>query len=251
MSVTGVMSVTVDSDRQPSSFRILLRDPEDLVLVKTAPWWTPLHLFMVLGVLLILTLATLVWTILLRRQVERQTQLLRESEGRFRTQAQQDALTGVASRSYLLEQLEEAVRVARQTGGLIGLLMLDLDHFKEINDTLGHHAGDQLLCIVANRIRSVVRRSDVVARMGGDEFVVLLKGLGHASEAEPIGTKVVAQVAVPAEIGGRRRSVSASVGVYVYHEGKVDRDILLQHADEAMYRAKAKGRNSCCVITQA
>jgi diguanylate cyclase (GGDEF)-like protein len=251
MSVTGVMSVTVDSDHQPNLFRILLRGPQDLVLVKEAPWWTPLHLFLVLGVLLISTIATVLWTVLLRRQVKRQTHLLRESEGRFRTQAQQDTLTGVASRSYLLEQLEAAVLVAQQTGSTIALLMLDLDHFKEINDTLGHHAGDQLLCIVANRIRSVVRRSDIVARMGGDEFVILTTGLGHESQAEAIGAKLVAHVAVPAEIAGQRRSVSASVGVCIYPEGGVDGDALLQHVDEAMYRAKAKGRDSCCVYTPA
>jgi diguanylate cyclase (GGDEF)-like protein len=250
MSVTGVMSVAVDSERQPSSFRILLRGPEDFVLVKTAPWWTPVHLFVVLGVLLIATLAAVMWTVLLRRQVKRQTRLLRQSERRFRMQAQQDALTGVASRSYLFEQLEE-VCTAERSAGLIGLLMLDLDHFKQINDTLGHHAGDQLLCIVANRIRSVVRRSDVIARIGGDEFVVLLKGLEGASEAEALGTKLVALVALPAEIGGQWRQVSASVGVYIDHAGGVDRDTLLQHADEAMYQAKAKGRNSCCVITPA
>ena len=248
LSVTGVMSVAVESERQPSSFRILLRGPEDVVLVKKAPWWTPLHLFVVLGVLLIATLAAVMWTVLLRRQVKRQTHLLRQSERRFRTQAQQDALTGVASRSYLFEQLE-AVCTAQRSEGLIGLLMLDLDHFKQINDTLGHHAGDQLLCIVANRIRSVVRRGDVIARIGGDEFVVLLKDLVDASEAEALGTKLVALVAVPAEIGGEWRQVSASVGVCVYHAGRVDRNMLLQHADKAMYRAKAKGRNGCCVIT--
>jgi len=251
MSVTGVMSVSVDSDRQPSSFRTLLRGPADMVLVKPAPWWTPLSLFVGLIVLLIATVAAVVWTMLLRRQVKQQTQRLRVSEGRFRTQAQQDTLTGVASRSYLLEQLEAAVSAAQKSGGLIGLLMLDLDHFKQINDTLGHHAGDQLLCIVANRIQSVVRRTDVVARMGGDEFVVLLKSLGHASEAELIGMKLVAHVAVPAEIAGQQRSVSASVGVCVFPEGGVDREALLQHVDEAMYRAKAKGRNSCCVFKSA
>ena len=147
--------------------------------------------------------------------------------------------------------MEAAVCAAAQTRGVIGLLMLDLDHFKQINDTLGHHVGEQLLCLVANRIRSVVRRSDIVARMGGDEFVVPLKGIGHKSEAEAIGAKLVAHVAIPAEIGGLWRSVSASVGVCIYPEGGLNGDALLQHVDEAMYMAKAKGRNSSCVYTPA
>jgi diguanylate cyclase (GGDEF)-like protein len=243
--------VAVDSDRQPRSFRILLRGPEDLMLVSPAPWWTPGHLLVLLGLLFAATLAVVLWTMLLRRQVKRQTRLLRESERRFRNQAQHDALTGVASRSFLVEQLEAAVAQAQLTGSMMGVIMLDLDHFKLVNDTCGHHAGDELLCIVARRIRAAVRRSDIVARMGGDEFVVLLNGLGHESEAEAIGAKLVGHVALPTEIAGRQWSVSASVGVCVYPEGGTDGDALLLHVDEAMYRAKAKGRNSSCVYSAA
>jgi diguanylate cyclase (GGDEF)-like protein len=251
LSVTGVMSVTVDADHQPHSFRVLLRGPEDVAVLEKAPWWTPLHLAVVLALLLVATLAVALWTMLLRRQVQRQTQLLRESEGRFRSMAQQDALTGVASRSYLHEQLEAAVEDARATGKLLGLLMLDLDHFKQLNDTQGHHAGDQLLCIVAHRIRASVRKGDTVARMGGDEFVVLLHDLGDESMAEAIGAKLVANVAVPAEIGKATITVSASVGVCTYPAGGADGDAMLRNADEAMYRAKARGRNSSCVYTAA
>jgi diguanylate cyclase (GGDEF)-like protein len=186
---------------------------------------------------------------MLRRQVLRQTSLLRESEGRFRNQAQIDTLTGVSSRAFLHEQLESAVAGARRLGGWIGVMMLDLDHFKQVNDTLGHHVGDALLCIVAHRIRATVRKTDVVARMGGDEFVVLLMDIGNAAEAATVGAKLVANVAVPAEIDGRQMAVSASVGVCVYPSGGTDGDTLLQRCDEAMYRAKKKGRNSSCVYT--
>jgi len=246
VSVTGVMEVVADADHQPESFRVLLRGPADLEILEQAPWWTPMRSLVVLGLLLTVSLGGIVWTMMLRRQVHLKTALLRESEGRFRNQAQIDTLTGVSSRAFLHEQLASAIQQARQVDGLIGVMMLDLDHFKQVNDTLGHHVGDALLCIVARRIRATVRRSDVVARMGGDEFVVLLLDLGNASEAETVGAKLVANVAVPAEIEGREMAVSASVGVCVYPMGGRDGDTLLQHCDEAMYRAKKKGRNSCC-----
>jgi diguanylate cyclase (GGDEF)-like protein len=251
MSVTGVMAVNADSDHQPESFRVLLRSPSDLEIVERAPWWTPLHLMVVLIVVLVVMLAGVLWTMLLRRQVKQQTRLLTESEGRFRCQAQQDALTGVASRSFLHERLDAAVLDSRATGSMMALLMLDLDHFKQVNDTMGHQAGDELLCIVAHRIRSTVRKGDVVARMGGDEFVVLLIDVGDESMAESIGSKMVANIAVPAEIAGVMREVSASVGVCTYPAGGRDSKALLQHVDEAMYRAKARGRNSCCLYTRA
>jgi len=251
LSVVGVMEVMADTERRPESFRVLLRGPGDMEIVEQAPWWTPMRSLVVLGLLLMATLAAVLWTVMLRRQVHRQTMMLRESEGRFRTQAQIDTLTGVSSRAFLHEQLDAAIGSASRIGGMIGVLMLDLDHFKQVNDTLGHHVGDALLCIVAHRIRATVRKSDVVARMGGDEFVVLLMDLGNAGEAETIGAKLVANVAVPAEIEGRDMAVSASVGVCVYPTGGKDGDTLLQHCDEAMYQAKKKGRNSSCVYVAA
>ncbi len=249
LSVVGVMQVVVDADRQPQSFRVLLRGPADLEIVERAPWWTPMRSLVVLGLLLTACLGAVFWTMMLRRQVLVKTRLLRESEGRFRNQAQIDTLTGVSSRAFLHEQLASAVNQAKRLGGVIGVMMLDLDHFKQVNDTLGHHVGDALLCIVARRIRATVRRSDVVARMGGDEFVVLLLDLAQASDAATIAAKLVANVAVPAEIEGREMAVSASVGVCVYPSGGTEGDTLLQHCDEAMYRAKKKGRNSSCVYT--
>jgi diguanylate cyclase (GGDEF)-like protein len=251
MSVTGVMEVLMGSGHQPQGFRVLLRGPQDLVLVEAAPWWTPRHLLVLLGLLFVATLAAVLWTIMLRRKVQQQTQLLRASEGRFRDMAQMDALTGVASRAFLNDQLELAVQNSRATGRMIALLMLDLDRFKQVNDTMGHEAGDQLLCIVAHRIRATVRKGDLVARMGGDEFVVLLTDVGNESIAEAVGAKLVASVAVPTEIEGIPMAVSVSVGVCTYPPGEADKHALLKNADEAMYRAKARGRNNFCLYTKA
>ncbi len=248
VSVTGVLSVQVNASLEPTSFRILLRGPEDLEIVKTASWWSPLHALFALAGVLLVTVAMTLWGATLRRTVRQQTQMLRESEERFRKQAQQDALTGLVSRLFLHEQLREAISRAKWGGEKIGILMIDLDHFKEVNDTLGHHAGDELLCLVADRLRASVRKADTVARMGGDEFVVLLADLPDAAEAEMIGAKIVANVSASAEIAGRPMPISASVGVCLFPDGGQDVDTLLQNVDAAMYKAKAAGRNKYAVF---
>ena len=244
---TGIFLVQVDENNQPQTFHILLRNAGDLRVLKRSSWWTTNHTLGVLVLVLTATLGIALWVLLLRKQVQRQTSMLRESEDRFRKQAQQDALTGLASRSFLHEQLQAAIYKASTQGERFGVLMIDLDHFKQVNDTLGHHAGDDLLKTVAERIRRSVRKSDVVARMGGDEFVVLLSDIYDSLEAELIGAKVVANVSAPVDLISRRMLVSASVGVCTYPEGGRDPDALLQNVDAAMYNAKAAGRNSFSV----
>ncbi len=247
LAATGVFLVQVDEDNQPQTFHILLRDAGDLQVLKQASWWTTKQTIKVLLLVLIATSGVTLWVFLLKRQVRRQTSMLRESEDRFRKQAQQDALTGLASRSFLHEQLRAAITKAAVHGERFGVLMIDLDHFKQVNDTLGHHAGDELLKTVADRIRRSVRKSDLVARMGGDEFVVLLSDICDSLEAELIGAQVVANVSAPVDLTSRRMLVSASVGVCTYPEGGRDPDALLQNVDTAMYNAKAAGRNSFSV----
>ena len=251
VSATGVFVVQVDENNQPQTFRILLRGPADLQVLKPAPWWTLRHALAVLALLLLATLGAALWAELLRRQVRQQTLRLRESEDRFRTQAQQDSLTGLASRSFLQEQMHLAMERAAARGERLGVLMVDLDHFKQVNDTLGHHAGDELLCEVAKRIRASVRKSDLIARMGGDEFIVLLPDLDSPAEAELIGAKVVANVSLPLNLSGREIPVSASVGVCIYPDGGASGEALLKNVDAAMYKAKAAGRNSFTVYTAA
>ena len=251
VSVTGIFSVQVDDNHEPAWFRVLLRQPEDLMVVNKASWWTAKHALGVLAGVLVAMLAVALWGGLLRRTVRQQTQMLRESEERFRKQAQQDALTGLASRSYLCETLQKAVGEARRSGDKLGVLMVDLDHFKQVNDTIGHHAGDELLRLVAGRLRASVRKGDTVARMGGDEFVVILADIHDAAEAAAIGAKVVANVAQPAVIAGREMMVSASVGVCLYPEGGTEENALLQNVDAAMYKAKAAGRNNFSVYMGA
>ena len=133
-------------------------------------------MLILLGLLLTGTLAALAW-VALRKRVWRQTILLRESEERFRHMALHDALTGLATRLLLRDRLDTAVDAARRRQTGLALLMVDLDKFKDINDTFGHHAGDEVLRVTADRLLAAVRKADTVARFGGDEFVVLLADL--------------------------------------------------------------------------
>jgi len=198
----------------------------------------------------------LAWVAVLRRRVaqqtsllRRQTDLLRESEERFRHMAQHDALTGLATRLVLQDRLNAALERARRNVTGLALLMLDLDKFKEINDTFGHHAGDEVLRVTASRIVAAVRKSDTVARMGGDEFIVLLSDLSDPEAVESIAAKVVAALSLPVRFAGVELPVSVSVGVCTVTAGELDADMLLRNVDAALYRAKARGRGCYAVFT--
>jgi diguanylate cyclase (GGDEF)-like protein len=196
-----------------------------------------------LALVLICALVALVWVVVLRKRVEDQTILLRESEERFRHMAQHDSLTGLATRMVFQDRLSVALENARRHHTELALLMLDLDNFKNINDTLGHLSGDEVLRITAERIVGAVRKSDTVARMGGDEFMVLLSDLHVPDDAESVAAKIVAALSVPIPVAGGEAPVSVSAGVCTVSSGKIDADTLLKNVDIALYRAKALGRN--------
>lgn len=163
-------------------------------------------------------------------------------EERLNHLAHYDALTGIPNRSLLLDRLEqEAERSARQQTKL-GLLYLDLDHFKQINDTLGHSAGDELLKEVALRLKTCVRAVDTVARLGGDEFVVLIADVKEREDLARVSMKILNALRVPCAIEGRSVETCPSIGISMYPDDCRDVHDLLRHADAAMYRVKQNGR---------
>ncbi len=157
--------------------------------------------------------------------------------------ANHDPLTGLANRARFLERLHEALLNADRDNTQCALLLLDLDRFKTINDTLGHHAGDQLLKDVATRLLDCVRETDTVARLGGDEFVVILTRLKSLQAAELIAENIILALARPFEVEGHPVNSGASVGIAMYPQDGGEAGELLQKADLAMYRAKSSGRN--------
>ncbi|MGB2832543.1 MAG: EAL domain-containing protein, partial [Methylotenera sp.] len=162
-----------------------------------------------------------------------------------------DPLTNLANRRLLLDRLNHALITSTRSGKDGALLFLDLDHFKSLNDTLGHDMGDLLLKEVAKRLTDCVREDDTVARLGGDEFVVLLENLSEkpleaAAQTEAIGTKILTALNQPYQLGLHEHHSTPSIGIALFSDHQQSQDDLLKHADIAMYQAKKSGRNTLC-----
>lgn len=158
-------------------------------------------------------------------------------------QAAHDPLTGLANRAQAMQLIAAALSRAQRSGALVGLLFVDLDRFKQVNDTLGHPAGDEVLVTVAERMRHTVRAGDAVARLGGDEFLVLLEPLDEQASGVAVGERVLAALGEPIPLhSGQHARIGASIGLAVSQDAGTDADRLLQEADLAVYRAKSAGR---------
>ena len=162
--------------------------------------------------------------------------------------AQHDALTGLATRLVLQDRLNIALETAKRHKTGLALLMLDLDKFKEINDKFGHSAGDEVLRVTAHRLLEGVRKSDTVARIGGDEFVILLPELDDRPAVENIAGKLVAALSAPISFEKHLVLVTASVGVCTFSAENLDAEEVLKDVDAALYQAKARGRNCFAVF---
>ncbi|HTX76873.1 MAG TPA: diguanylate cyclase [Terracidiphilus sp.] len=162
--------------------------------------------------------------------------------------AHHDHLTGLANRTLLHERLRQAILLAQSQEQKVAVLLIDIDYFKQINDSLGHADGDVLLAAVGQRLLSSVRESDTVARMGGDEFVIVMPEFRTVEDVERCGQQVIRNAAQPIEIGGREIRLTLSVGVALFPEGGCTAEELLRNADSAMYTVKDTGRNSLCVF---
>ena len=166
-----------------------------------------------------------------------------EAEQQLQHQAQHDALTGLPNRNMVQEQLKAALSQCERSGNHLALMFLDMDRFKKINDTLGHHVGDSVIVEVAHRLQQAMRTSDIVARLGGDEFVVLLPQIAQIEDGERVAAKVLSLFGEPLRIGPHELRITPSIGLVVYPTHGVDAGTLMRHADLAMYQAKNQGRN--------
>ena len=161
-----------------------------------------------------------------------------------------DTLTGLPNRALLSDRLEQAIKQAARANAKFGVLFVDLDRFKMVNDSIGHDGGDRLLRTVAERLRRRIRNTDTVARQGGDEFIVMLPEVGTVADVQRVAENLLVEIAKPIQIFGNDYVVTASIGVSLYPDHGNDAQSLLKHADAAMYRAKELGKNNYCVFTE-
>jgi len=177
----------------------------------------------------------------LRARIRTAVRILKLQEDLAR-QAHHDSLTGLPNRRLLADRLEQALHQANRHGELVGFFYVDLDHFKIVNDCLGHALGDQLLQQVAARLRGCVRDCDTLARVGGDEFVLVASSLRSREEAPAIAARLLTSLEPPLELGEHQVRVTASIGMALYPDDGSDISTLQQNADEAMYVCKRSGR---------
>ena len=176
--------------------------------------------------------------------------LFKQNEQRLEHMAHYDILTNLPNRSLMYDRLNQAIRIAKRYRNAVGVMLLDVDRFKEVNDTLGHHIGDQLLVQAATRLIGCVRETDTVARMGGDEFLAILPEIGSASNAVHVAQKFLEALSTPFKLEEHEVFVSGSVGITMYPNDSQDVHTLVKNADTAMYHAKAQGKNNFKFFTE-
>ncbi|WP_051448976.1 EAL domain-containing protein [Tolumonas lignilytica] len=165
--------------------------------------------------------------------------------------ANYDALTGLPNRRLLQDRLNEELKRAHRNNHQLAVLFIDLDRFKEINDTLGHNEGDKLLIQAAQRIRTVLRISDTVARQGGDEFIVILPDISDTAMSELVAKRIISSLTMPYDLNGQQAHISASIGIACYPDDSSEMETLIRYADQAMYAAKSLGRSRFCLFASA
>jgi diguanylate cyclase (GGDEF)-like protein len=179
----------------------------------------------------------------LARQFDRMLDERQRATEQLMSLALFDALTGLPNRRLLLDRIAQMLALTQRIGGHVAFVYIDLDEFKQVNDSYGHHAGDELLVQVARRLQDCIRNADTVARVGGDEFVAVLAGLVRASDAAPIAEKMMHALAEAFDVDAHPVHISASIGIAIYPQDGAEADELIRKADRAMYAAKERGRN--------
>ena len=182
------------------------------------------------------------WSVL-KHRVRRMLQAA-NAQRRIQHLAYHDALTGLPNRMLFMDRIDQAISRAQREKGQFALLFIDIDHFKVINDSMGHDAGDQLLNLISIRLREILRKSDTVARLGGDEFTVIIEYLQHPDDVIQITKNILSALDLPAEVNGKEVYVGGSIGIAMYPQDGENFGVLLKNADTAMYKAKDLGRNT-------
>jgi diguanylate cyclase (GGDEF)-like protein len=251
LRITGVCSNRSDGSKVDSgsgfpiatSFRVLLESPRDITILELPSWWNARHTLGVLAIALLVALAGLTGVMMLSQRVKRQNGTIRESEERFRHLASHDSLTQLPNRASVLSSLDAALARARLKNSSVCVALIDLDHFKNINDTFGHVAGDEVLREAARRLSSAIRSTDVIGRYGGEEFLIVFNEMDrdHGLARSELVRRALCEWPVLWE--GKEMAVTCSIGVAASGADHDSASALVSSADHAMYAAKMRGRN--------
>jgi diguanylate cyclase (GGDEF)-like protein len=248
--LAGICTVHADSDRNPISFGILLRSSKDIVVLKHASWWTLVHTLLLLATLAGVMIVGILWVVILRHRVEGQTRIIRESEERFRNLAEHDVLTGLPNRLMLEDRIAQCLARCKDNNLRAAVFTIDIDRFKQINDTYGHPIGDECLKVVAARLLSRVRRIDIIARTGGEEFTIVVGSLTNPGSAKRISSAILDLFHDPVNLLGHEIKLTVSVGGALYPDDGADTETLRRRSDQALYEAKRSGRNRVVFATE-
>ncbi len=178
------------------------------------------------------------------KELEESRELLQNSETRYRFLAHYDELTQLQNRTYFNEEMFRAISRVRECRTMLALIFIDLDRFKDVNDTFGHRAGDELLNQSAKRLNTVIRPTDVIARIGGDEFAIIIESFTDRNAVEIVCRRILSVMAEPFSVEGASCKIGASIGISIYPDDADDPDGLFQKADAAMYAVKKSGANN-------
>jgi len=189
--------------------------------------------------------------IIVMRYMQRTTTAISTGERQLRHLAMHDPVCGLPNRIYFAERLERAIAEVRDGGPTAAVFYIDLDHFKDINDTLGHHIGDELILNVTQRLSEIMRDDDLVARLGGDEFAIIMTCASDSYSLQAIAERILSAVCAPFIVSGHGINIGASIGIAVIDSCVQDAGDILRYADMALYRAKNEGRNRACIYDAA
>jgi diguanylate cyclase (GGDEF)-like protein len=251
LRVTGICSIISDGSRKdphsgfpvPGAFQLLRGSPADVEVIEAPSWWNASHTMHALELALLVVVGAFCGVLILSQRVKRQTNMIRDSEERFRHLATHDSLTQLPNRASVLQALEQALQATRGNESSVCIALIDLDHFKQINDTLGHPAGDEVLRESARRLASSIRSTDAIGRYGGEEFLIVFRGMPpeNGMARSEIMRRTLCEDPIRWE--GRVLTITCSIGVAFSSGTDITLPALIAAADRAMYLAKAKGRN--------
>ncbi len=250
VAFVGIARIHAAQGTDPLVLDVLVRSPAEISVVADPPFWSSRTAIVLLLILIVATLVVGLLDIVQTRNVREQTRIIRESEQRFRDMAECDVLTGLPNRLTLQQRMADCLADCDREASKAAVLTIDIDRFKQINDTFGHLVGDECLKAVAQRLKTKIRAVDTIARTGGEEFTVIIGRLASHDNAHKVCTTLLNLFKEPLILTERGLTLTVSIGAAMYPDDGTDSETLRKRSDQALYEAKRTGRNKVVFASQ-